>query len=322
MVEETKDQHENQEEINEMFDDMQGQNPEPKEETSEESPKEESKEEPKEEISEEKVVEPEPIEEPAQEDEEPVRESSSKEDKDNEVRSEEPVTEKVPETKEEEPVSELDMLKQQLAARDKTIDELSTIASAPKPTPQPKTEEAPKAKAPKEQEQKGPEPPKSVPYDNSGRDIRQFVTKENMQEILRDPNKFNQVLGSVYNSAVENTIVNVPQLVQRLIKQQTTLNAKVEDFYKRHEDLIPYRKFIGYVANELSSQNPSWGLDELFDNVEKETRKRLSLNKAKASQAKAAAKTKPAFAKTKKSAKRDVTGDNLTNLEKELKDLM
>ena len=208
----------------------------------------------------------------------------------------------------------LENLRAQLAARDKTIESMSHQATS---TPKPKTF----SQTPKEQEPKGNvKPPPEVPQNPSG--VRKFITKENYAEVMKDPAKFNGVLSQVYNTAVENTIVNVPRMVQKLINQQTTLNAKVDDFYKKHNDLVPYRKFIGFVANELSSKNPTWGLDELFDNVEKETRKRLSLNKATNPSGKGTAKTKPAFAKTKKSATRDNTQKPITDLEKELKDLM
>ena len=306
ILEEEKQEHENQEEIDDMFDHMQDQKPDT--ESKELDSKEEDKEEPKEEATEEKVVEPEPevASEPAQDDEEIVEPSSPKEDKDSEVQEQVETKEQV--TKDEEPEGELEKLRRQLAARDKTIESMSASATTPSAPP----------KQDKPVEEKKQEAPKQVPNPQG---VRQFITKENYEEVMRDPSKLNNVLSSVYNTAVESTIVNIPKLVQKLINQQTTLNAKVDDFYKQHNDLVPYRKFIGFVANELSSNNPNWSLDELFDNVEKETRKRLSLNK-ETPKGKSTANTKPAFAKTKKSATRDNSSKPISELEKELSDLM
>ena len=181
--------------------------------------------------------------------------------------------------------------------------------------PQPPQPQSPNTEVPKEAPPQPQAPVQQKP------DIREFVNQDQFDEMQTDVGKFNQVLTSVYNTATETAYRNVPQMVDNLIKQQTFLKDKVDDFYKKNEDLLPYRQFVGFVANELSSQSPELDVENLFNKVGQEVRGRLGINNKPNGKANTA-KTKPAFAKTKKSSTRTSNEPALTELEKEINDLL
>ena len=163
--------------------------------------------------------------------------------------------------------------------------------------------------------------PTSQP-DVSEDNIINFIDDESFEEIQSNPKKLNQILTSVYNRAVQNTYNNTPKMVDNMIKQRTYLNDKVDVFYKENDDLLPYRQFVGFVANELTSQNPDWDLDAVFDKTAVQVRDRLGLKKRILDKAKQA-KTSPAFAKAKKSNSRDSANKpNLSEMEEQIQDLL
>ena len=95
-----------------------------------------------------------------------------------------------------------------------------------------------------------------------------------------------------------------------------------DTFYKVNEDLLPYRQFVGFVANELASQNPDWEIDAVFDKTASEVRTRLGIKKKIVDKA-TLAKTKPAFAQAKKSNSRESTEKpNLTEMEQQIQDML
>ena len=310
--ENTKGPGDMQQELDEMIDDRQSTDnqevdtpePEIKTETTATEEAVETKEETEEVVKEES-------EQPAEVVEEPTEPEPSKEVKDSE---------EVRETTLDEPV-QTSSLEEDLRAQNesllKQVEALSQNANktqsdnnlADRPTSPPKAQTEIKAK---------PTSQPDVPEDN----IIDFINEDTFEEIQSNPKKLNQVLTSVYNMAVQNTYNNTPKMVDNMIKQRTYLNDKVDVFYKENDDLLPYRQFVGFVANELTSQNPDWELDAVFEKTAEQVRDRLGLKKKILDKAKKA-NTKPAFAKAKKSNSRDSANKpNLSEMEEQIQDLL
>ncbi len=96
---------------------------------------------------------------------------------------------------------------------------------------------------------------------------------------MKDSNNFNALLTTVVNTAVERSLRLMPQIATQLVDQQITLKTVVNDFYTDNKDLVPHKKYVGFVSNEIASQHPDWGLTQILQETEKEVRNRLRLSR-------------------------------------------
>ena len=141
-----------------------------------------------------------------------------------------------------------------------------------------------------------------------------FLGKEiDLDELTRDPDMLNKILNKVYKMGSdtsrafqETTLKNIPDIVKSNVVAQATLKKKVDEFYTDNKDLKPFRKVVAAVYEEVASENPDWELNKIFEETERETRKRLELHrKARATSAPSTDAPKgPRFPKTKSSRSR------------------
>jgi hypothetical protein len=161
--------------------------------------------------------------------------------------------------------SELEQLK---ATNKMLIDRLNEVAGkvvGPKEIKPPTPEEAEAQKRSDEQQAK---------------QILKFIpSNEVFDEVMKDSNNFNAVLTSVVNTAVERSLRLMPQIATQLVEQQMNLKTAVNSFYTDNKDLEPHKKYVGFVANEISAQHSDWGLQQILQETEKEVRNRLKLNR-------------------------------------------
>jgi len=126
-----------------------------------------------------------------------------------------------------------------------------------------------------------------------------FISEDEFEKVLTDSSALNDVLHRVYErafkDAVNHVAKQVPVIVNSIVNSQLTLHSMVQEFYTKNPDLLPYRKFVGWVANQLQAQHPDWELQKLFGEVEKEVRKALKLTKSEGTAEQA--RRRPAFAK-------------------------
>lgn len=104
-----------------------------------------------------------------------------------------------------------------------------------------------------------------------------LASNEIFDDVMKDKDNFNALLTSVVNTAVERSLRLMPQIAGTLYEQRMTLGNAVTSFYKDNVDLEPHKKYVGFVANEVSAQHPDWGLKEILQETEKEARTRLKL---------------------------------------------
>jgi len=180
--------------------------------------------------------------------------------------------------------------------------------------------EALRTKLNETQEKKPPatkSPTTEVPYKEID-----FLGKElDLDDLTRDPDILNKILNKVYKMGSdaskqfqETTLKNIPDIVKSNVVAQATLKKKVDEFYTENKDLKPFKKAVAAVYEELASENPDWKLDKIFNETEKETRKRLELQKkagaTSAPSTEAPKRKSPRFPGTKSSRSRQKPNTN------------
>lgn len=96
-------------------------------------------------------------------------------------------------------------------------------------------------------------------------------------EVMKSSTNFNALLTAVVNTAVERTLRIAPQAVTAMIDQRLTLQTAAKEFYEANNDLLPHRRYVGFVTNEVTSAHPDWDLQKVLEETEKEVRVRLKL---------------------------------------------
>jgi len=175
--------------------------------------------------------------------------------------SPEPEPEPVPRT-----VEELEEINDKLR---KEINDLSDPKPIPEPTPTPDPTPAPE-----------PEPDLKL-------EEQDFIGELDIEELIRDPKEFNKLLNTLYQKAVTDTrkvlgegvLRSIPDIVKTNIAVMSNLKKASDKFYEDNEDLKPFKKVVGAVFEDLSSQSPEKKFDELLADVGDEVRKRLDLQK-------------------------------------------
>lgn len=105
------------------------------------------------------------------------------------------------------------------------------------------------------------------------------LTDDEFNAAMASKEGFNKALRKIYElglaHSTEQSMLKVAPIVQSQVQQYIAINNMVSDFYRKNEDLVPYRNFVGYISNQLASAHPDWGYAKLFEEAEKEVRKQL-----------------------------------------------
>jgi len=193
--------------------------------------------------------EPEPEPEPVSEDvkppeEEKVEEKTDSEDKSEDVKLEEKVEEPPTEVKDD---------------KDKTIEELRAKLADVAVKAEPKKEE-----------------PKETPIPD-----QDFVKDLDLDDLGRDPAEFNKLLNVIYKQAVSDArkgvMTELPSVVRDTIALTQSLREMHDKFYDDNKDLIPFKKVVATVFDELVAEDPNQEYNKVMERVAPEVRKRLEL---------------------------------------------
>jgi hypothetical protein len=112
----------------------------------------------------------------------------------------------------------------------------------------------------------------------AARQILKFLPNEEIfDEVMKNADSFNALLTSVVNTAVERSLRLVPRVATQIVDQQASMRELVKDFYTDNKDLLPHKKYVGFVSNEIASQHADWTIDKVLVETEKEVRSRLKL---------------------------------------------
>lgn len=112
-------------------------------------------------------------------------------------------------------------------------------------------------------------------------------TEEDLENLVSDPKAFNTMLNNIYKKgvekahtlAVENILRSAPDIIKTQIVQQMTLTRAVTKFYDDNKDLVPYKKTVASIANQLAAKYPDAPLPKILAATEQLARKRLQLKK-------------------------------------------
>lgn len=137
--------------------------------------------------------------------------------------------------------------------------------------------------AKKEPEQEVKEPPKQPTFD-----VQEFIGEdEDIEDLIREPGKFNEMLNKVYQKAVTDTqktlgegvLRSIPDIVRSSVDMIDRLRNMNTKFYTDNQDLSPFKKVVAAVFEEIASDNPDKEMEALLPMVADESRKRLELHK-------------------------------------------
>ena len=81
----------------------------------------------------------------------------------------------------------------------------------------------------------------------------------------------------VVNLTAQTIVRNLPSMVQTQVATHSSLREATESFYKENEDLLPVRKTVGNVADQVAAEHPDWTIPQLFEETANRTRKILGI---------------------------------------------
>lgn len=119
-----------------------------------------------------------------------------------------------------------------------------------------------------------------------------FIGDLDIDEVTNDPKEFNKLLNKIYQKAVKDTEKvmgerfdkTIPNMVKENLTTMTSLQKASDEFFAKNEDLVPFRKAVAEVFEDLATKNPNESYGVIMDKVAVESRKRLGLNKKKPTQ--------------------------------------
>jgi hypothetical protein len=108
-------------------------------------------------------------------------------------------------------------------------------------------------------------------------DIDDVLTKDGLNTLL--VKVYSRALDQAKTLAAEQILQSLPQTISTYVTQHTAQQAIVQNFYTNNPDLANVKRTLAAVANEVAAENPSYTLDQVFENAATKTRVRLGLKK-------------------------------------------
>ena len=164
--------------------------------------------------------------------------------------------------------TELQKAQRELAEMRARLEDMADRAINPPAPPRPKLTPEQKAAQKVELEKRAKQAIKFLPDDNA------------FDEVMKSSDSFNAFLTSVLNFTTERILRMVPQVATQYVEQQLNYKTAAQEFYQANEDLIPHKKYVGFVSNELLAQHADWDLTKLLQETERAVRDRLKIQKA------------------------------------------
>lgn len=109
---------------------------------------------------------------------------------------------------------------------------------------------------------------------------KNYLTSEELDDIVDKPELINKALNDVARYAQENVLKLVPVIASQMVTQQIAMNEIVRDFYEANKDLVPFRQFVGMVATDVAQSNPNKAYGEVLKEVATKVREKLALKPA------------------------------------------
>lgn len=145
------------------------------------------------------------------------------------------------------------------------------------------------------------EPPPALPDDLQQRILGDL----DIDDVTSDPKLFTQVLQKAISLGrdltYEHVMKRIPKMVIQQAKGYQDLMEMTRRFYNQNKDLRSYKNTVAAAANEIHSEHPEWGVEQIMTEAAKRARKSIGLSKKAQKQPTPPGKKQtPAFAKTPK----------------------
>ena len=118
-------------------------------------------------------------------------------------------------------------------------------------------------------------------------DPQDFIGDADLEDAFSSKESVNSLLNLVYQRGIADAkkVLTkhfsgiIPQVVQTNLEVTEKIKKIHDDFYDTNKDLIPWKKTVATVFDELVASNPTKKFDEILGDVSTEVRKRLGLKK-------------------------------------------
>ncbi len=162
-------------------------------------------------------------------------------------------------------------------------------------------------------------------------DFDPFMGQE-FDSIIEDKESFQKWAEGFYKQAKkdahEEVLRKLPDTVSSYVQHQVSIQKAVDDFYSTHDDLADYKDYVSRIANEVQAENSDWTFNQVLEETAKRARQKLGLKeRAQSSGKENSSQKKPPLAKGNKSGSSKArsggsSGDELSNVEKEIQDIL
>lgn len=113
-----------------------------------------------------------------------------------------------------------------------------------------------------------------------------FIGDLDLEDTMRDKDALNKLLNAVYSKGVndskrvatESVLDSIPDMVKHNLTLLTSLKEASDNFYNDNKDLIPFKRVVAAVFEDIAANNPDKRYGELMNLVAPEARKRLELH--------------------------------------------
>jgi hypothetical protein len=126
------------------------------------------------------------------------------------------------------------------------------------------------------------------------------------------------ILGRYRGLLAQDFTRAIPGMVANQVRQVSTLTKAVDEFYREHSDLLPVRKTVGAIANQITAEKPEWSMAQIMTESAKRTRKVLKMKTPK----KSGKIVKPSFAKSKGKGAQRKPKPKVSKLQSEIDDVL
>jgi len=149
------------------------------------------------------------------------------------------------------------------------------------------------------------------------------ISKEEWSDAMESEEGFEKVVQKVddaFSSRLQEIIRALPEVIEGIAKETTKTYFAISDFFQANRDLIPFKALVSLTADKLFAKYPDKDLEEVMEDVGKEVRKKLRLEKKENSRVTKSSARKPAIVTTKTSRKPEPV--KLTGMEAEISDML
>lgn len=162
-------------------------------------------------------------------------------------------------------------------------------------------------------------------------DDQDFIGDLDLDDLTRDKTAFNKILNTVYSKGVadarrlasENVLRNIPDIVKHNITLLNTLEKASNKFYDDNKDLVPFKKVVAAVFEEIAAAHPEKKYNEVMELVAPDARKRLGLQEQvhKKEQEKKEDRKGPKLPQSKSGPRASETKPDTSSLQAEIEEM-